>query len=86
MKERTRLHKKYLEESRAVLQEQFNYPNPMLIPRLVAIVISMGVAEAIKDKNILQIHAKELALLSGQKPILTKSKNCLLYTSPSPRD
>lgn len=77
MKERTRLHKKYLEESRAILQKKFNYSNPMLIPKLVAIVISMGIAEAIKDKNILQVHTKELALLSGQKPILTKSKKAI---------
>ena len=68
MKEKTRLHKKYLEESREILQNQFNYPNPMLIPRLLKIVISMGIAEAIKDKNIMQVHTKELALLSGQKP------------------
>lgn len=77
MKERTRLHKKYLEESREILQKQFNYANPMLIPKLLKIVVSMGIAEAIKDKNIMQVHTKELALLSGQKPIVTKAKKAI---------
>jgi large subunit ribosomal protein L5 len=46
----------------------------MLIPKLVKVVISMGVAEATKDKNALQDCVKEMTSLSGQKPILTRAR------------
>ena len=49
----------------------------MLIPKLVKIVISMGVAEATKDKNALQDCLKEMTILSGQKPIFTRTKKAI---------
>ncbi|HSW87341.1 MAG TPA: 50S ribosomal protein L5 [Rhabdochlamydiaceae bacterium] len=73
----SRLHKKYHEEVKDALQKRFAYKNPMLIPELKKIVISMGIAEATKDKNAIQDCLKELALISGQKPIMTKSKKSI---------
>ena len=70
----SRLHKRFKEEIRKALQEKFKYSNEMLIPKLSKIVISMGVAEAAKDKNALQDCLKEMTALSGQKPILIKAK------------
>lgn len=70
----SRLNQKYKTEIRQALQEKFKYSNPMLIPSLEKIVISMGIAEATKDKNAVQDCIKELTLLSGQKPILTRAK------------
>lgn len=49
----------------------------MCIPMLKKIVISMGVAEALKDKNVMQDCMKELSLISGQKPIMTKAKKSI---------
>lgn len=72
-----RLQLKYNEEVKKGLQEKFSYPNPMLIPQLKKIVISMGIAEATKDKNALQDCLKEMTALSGQKPILTRSKKSI---------
>jgi large subunit ribosomal protein L5 len=69
--------KRYREEVKPALMEKFGYVNPMLIPELKKIVISMGLAEAIKDKNAVQDCQKELALLSGQKPIVTKTKKAI---------
>jgi len=69
--------KKYNSEVKKELQEKFGYENPMLIPSLKKIVISMGLAEASKDKNAIQDCVKELTLLSGQKPILTKAKKAI---------
>lgn len=60
-----------------VLQDKFNYPNPMMIPRLKKVVINMGLAEASKDKNALQDAQNELAMISGQKPLLTKSRKAI---------
>ncbi len=73
----SRLIKKYRDEVRPALQEQFGYDNVMLIPALRKIVISMGVAEAAKDKNSLQACQKELMMISGQKPILTRTKKAI---------
>ena len=69
-----RLKKKYQEEVKKSLKKTFSYENVMAIPVLEKIVISMGLAEALKDKNVIQDSTKELALISGQKPLVTKAK------------
>ena len=74
---RSLLEKKYKEEIAPELKKKFGYPNPMMIPRVKKIVINMGVAEAVKDKNIIQDHAKELMFLSGQKPVITRAKKAI---------
>lgn len=71
------LKKKYVEHARPALQSKFSYSNPMQIPSLKKIVISMGLAEATKDKNAIQDCIKELTLISGQKPLLTKAKKAI---------
>ena len=71
------LQKKYREEVKPALQEKFGYENSMLLPKLVKIVISMGIAEASKDKNAVQDCIREISLLSGQKPIMTRSKKAI---------
>jgi len=73
----SRLQKKYLEEVKDSLNKKFKYSNSMLVPRLVKVVISMGLGEALKDKNAMQDCEKELTLLSGQKPIFTKAKKAV---------
>ncbi len=73
----SRLKKRYLGEVKPELQKKFNYPNPMRVPKLLKIVINMGIAEASKDKNAMQDCINELAQLSGQKPIVTKAKKAI---------
>lgn len=73
----SRLKKKYLEEVKNELQKKFGYSNPMQIPTLEKVVINMGIAEASKDKNSIQDCVKELTMLSGQKPIITKAKKAI---------
>ncbi len=73
----SRVQKKYREKTKPALQEKFAYANSMLIPELKKIVISMGIAEAAKDKNAMQDCIKELSLISGQKPIVTRSKKAI---------
>lgn len=70
----SRLQKRYKEDIKNALNDKFAYSNSMLIPKLVKVVISMGIAEATKDKNAIQDCLKEMASLSGQKPILTRAK------------
>lgn len=73
----SRLEKKYKEEIKKSLQERFGYKNVMMIPKLKKVVINMGAGEASKDKNALQDCVKELRMLSGQKPVLTKAKKAV---------
>lgn len=73
----SRLQKKYKEEVKKALQDRFQYKNAMLMPVLQKVVISMGVAEATKDKNAMQDCVKEITLLSGQKPIVTRARKSI---------
>jgi large subunit ribosomal protein L5 len=59
------------------LLDKFGYKNVMMVPKLKKIIISMGVAEALKDKNAMQDSFKELTLISGQRPIITKAKKAI---------
>ncbi len=72
-----RLKEKYNNEIKKELQKRFGYKNPMLIPRLVKVVISMGLSEATKDKKALQDAIDELTVISGQKPVLTRSRKAI---------
>jgi large subunit ribosomal protein L5 len=71
------LKEQYESEVKDKLQEKFGYSNKMLIPRLRKVVINMGVAEAAKDKGILQDHEYELTMIAGQKPIITRAKKSI---------
>lgn len=73
----SRLLKQYNQEIKPALHEKFGYSNPMLVPSLKKIIISMGLAEATKDKNALQDCNKELTLIAGQKPIFTYTKKAI---------
>ena len=69
-----RLHEKYKKEITNTLKDKFNYKNNLEIPKLEKIVINMGVGEAVKDSKKIEVAVKELAAISGQKPVVTKSK------------
>ncbi len=56
------------------LQEQFNYPNKMEIPKVLKVCINMGVGEAVKDSKIINNAMNDLSLISGQKPVVCKAK------------
>ena len=69
-----RLQEKYKKEIIKMLIDKFKYGNPMEVPKLEKIVINMGVGEAVKDSKKIDSAVKELAAITGQKPIITKSK------------
>ncbi|HSO43454.1 MAG TPA: 50S ribosomal protein L5 [Rhodospirillales bacterium] len=72
-----RLRERYKTEVRKVLQEEFNYPNPMEIPRLTKIVLNMGVGEGVQDRKKVDLAAAELAHIAGQRPVITKAKKSI---------
>ena len=70
----TRLEKFYKEEVVPSLTKKFGYANPMEVPKITKITINMGVGEAAANKKILENAVADLAKISGQKPIITKSR------------
>ena len=69
-----RLKEKYTNEVIPALTEKFNYSSVMAVPKVDKIVINMGVGEAVNNAKTLEKAAAELALISGQKPLITKAK------------
>jgi len=59
------------------LIEEFNYQNPMQVPRLDKIVINMGVGEATQDRKKVDGAVSDMTLIAGQKPVLTRAKNSI---------
>jgi len=72
-----RMQALYVGKIRADLQKQFGYVNPMQIPKLEKIVINMGLGEAVDDSKVIDVAVNELALISGQKPIITRSRKSI---------
>lgn len=56
------------------LVKEFDYKNPMAVPRMEKIVISMGVGKATQDKKFLELAKKDLMMITGQMPLVCKSK------------
>ena len=72
-----RLREKYTTDVRKALIEKFNYSNVHQVPRLEKVVINMSVGEAISNSKVLDVAAKELQAISGQKPVITKAKKSI---------
>jgi large subunit ribosomal protein L5 len=72
-----RLKDYYIEKVVPALIKDFGYKNRMQVPKMEKIVINMGVGEAIQNTKILDKAAEELALLTGQKSVITKAKRSI---------
>jgi large subunit ribosomal protein L5 len=59
---------------RPALLEEFKYKNPMQVPRLTKIVLNMGVGEGAQDRKKVDAAVGDLALIAGQKPVITRAK------------
>ena len=71
---KTRLEEHYLTAVRPALMEKFGYANVMQAPKLEKVVINMGVGEAVRDSKKIEHATRELAAITGQKPIVTRAK------------
>ena len=72
-----RMRKRYDDVIAKAMTEKFGYTNAMQVPRVDKIVINMGVGEATQDKKKVTKAAEELALIAGQKPVITKAKKSI---------
>ncbi len=73
----SRLVERYRAEVVPSLQKQFEYRNPMQVPRLSKIVINIGLGEALTNAKAIDAAAGDLALISGQKPVITKARKSI---------
>ena len=72
-----RLKEHYDNTLRPALMKEFGYTNVLQVPRLEKIVINMGVGEATADSKKINVAVEELAAISGQKPVVTKSRKSI---------
>jgi large subunit ribosomal protein L5 len=72
-----RLKEHYATAVRPALKEEFGYKNDMQIPRLDKIVLNMGVGEAVSDSKKIKAAEADLALIAGQRPVITKAKTSI---------
>jgi len=70
----TRLQEHYKDDVKPELLSAFSYGNPMQVPKIEKIVINMGVGEAVSDSKKIDAAANEISLISGQKPVVIKSR------------
>lgn len=73
----SQLKEKYRTESVPALQERFGYRNVMQVPRLVKVVLNIGVGEATQNAKALEAAQEDLIAISGQKPVITKAKRSI---------
>ena len=72
-----RLKEKYLNEVVPSLKEKYNHKTVMEVPKLEKIVINMGVGDATTNSKLLEAAVADLALISGQKPVITKARKSI---------
>lgn len=72
-----RLKAEYQARIRAAMREQFGYTNEMQIPKLDKIVVNMGIGEAVADSKKAAAAMKDLAAITGQKPVATKARQSI---------
>ena len=71
------LRERYQEEVRPALVKEFDYTNPMQVPRLTKITVNIGLGEALTNNKAVDAAVNDLTLITGQKPVVTKAKRSI---------
>ena len=71
------LKEKYIKEIVPTLMKEFGYKNIHQVPKLEKIVINMGIGEGARNPDMIEKHANELMLITGQKPIVTRARKSI---------
>ncbi|MDQ6658775.1 MAG: 50S ribosomal protein L5 [Actinomycetota bacterium] len=72
-----RLKTRYADEIKPAMNEQFSYGNVMQVPGLVKVVVNMGVGEAARDAKLIEGAVRDLATITGQKPLVRKARTSI---------
>ncbi|MEK6690041.1 MAG: 50S ribosomal protein L5 [Nitrospirota bacterium] len=71
------LLQKYRKEIIPLMMKQFSYKNTMGVPKIEKVVINVGMGKATQDVKLLDAAAKEIAVITGQKPVITRAKKSI---------
>jgi len=72
-----RVKDRYRKEGVAALLKELNLANPMEVPRLQKVVVNMGLGEALANNKILESAVEQLAIITGQKPVITRARKSI---------
>jgi large subunit ribosomal protein L5 len=72
-----RLHERYASEIVPALTKQFEYRNPMQVPRVSKVIVNIGLGEALTNAKAIDAATGDLALITGQRPIVTRAKRSI---------
>jgi large subunit ribosomal protein L5 len=72
-----RLKQRYHDVAVPALMKEFSYKNPMQAPKIVKIVLNVGLGEAISNAKALEIAAEELGKITGQRPVITRARKSI---------
>ncbi len=72
-----RLKTRYIELVRPAMQEEFKYTNSMRVPEIDKVVLNMGIGEATADRKKVEQATRDMTLIAGQKPVMTKSRTSI---------
>jgi len=72
-----RLKARYRSEIAPALKQKFSYPNVMQIPTLTKVIVNMGVGDAAKDSKLIEGAIRDLTIITGQKPAVTRAKKSI---------
>src|ERR671935_978629 len=75
--EKSRLHQRYERDVVPTLVRDFNYQNPMQVPRLAKVSVNVGVGEAIANAKALDAAVRDVSIITGQKPIVKKARKSI---------
>jgi large subunit ribosomal protein L5 len=75
--EKSRLHQRYLRDVVPALTKDFNYTNPMEVPKLAKVSVNVGVGEAIANAKALDATVRDVSIITGQKPIVKKARKSI---------
>jgi large subunit ribosomal protein L5 len=73
----SRLKETYLNTVAPQLMKKFGYKNPMQAPKLVKIVVNMGLGEAINNPKIMESSIQQISMITGQRPVVTRAKKSI---------
>ncbi len=73
----SRLLETYKKDLKPALTKEFNYKSPMEVPQLQKIILNMGLGEAIQNIKVLDAAMEELALIAGQRPVVTRARKSI---------
>jgi large subunit ribosomal protein L5 len=75
--EKPRLHQRYLRDVVPALTKDFNYQNPMQVPKVAKVTVNVGVGEAIANAKALDATVRDVSIITGQKPIIKKARKSI---------